>query len=77
MVPVAKWQGTRKDDIVFNSRAVPLAGAAVRVCAMPASGGPCAPLALIYSDSNQTRSPGTAGAGTANLYTNTADKRLY
>src|SRR5947199_2880659 len=43
-------QGSRKDDIVFNSRGVPLAGATVRVCAMPASGQPCTPLALIYSD---------------------------
>jgi len=43
-------QGTRKDDIVFNSRGTPLAGATVRVCTMPASGQPCTPLALIYSD---------------------------
>ena len=166
LVPVAKGQGTRKDDIVFNSRGVPLAGA-TRVCAMPASGQPCAPLALIYSDpgltqalanpttsdglgnysfyaapgkyeieisgpgittkqipnvllpsdpssptftgaisafslnltgnltvngsttvignlasgtltlSNQASSPGTASSGTVNLYTKTADKRLY
>ena len=55
MVPVAKGQGTRKDDIVFNSRGVPLAGASVRVCAMPASGQPCAPLALIYSDAALTQ----------------------
>jgi len=55
MVPVAKGQGTRKDDIVFNSRGVPLAGATVRVCAMPASGQPCAPLALIYSDPGLTQ----------------------
>src|SRR5690348_17293873 len=54
-VPVAKGQGTRKDDIVFNSRGVPLAGATVRVCAMPASGQPCAPLALIYSDAALTQ----------------------
>src|SRR5712692_7414128 len=46
----AHAQGTRKDDIVFNSRGIPLAGATVRVCAMPASGQPCTPLALIYSD---------------------------
>ncbi len=46
----AHAQGSRKDDIVFNSRGVPLAGATVRVCAMPASGQPCTPLALIYSD---------------------------
>jgi hypothetical protein len=46
----AKGQGSRKDDIVFNTRGVPLAGAGVRVCAMPATGQPCTPLALIYSD---------------------------
>src|SRR5216117_2031931 len=55
MVPVAKGQGTRKDDIVFNSRGVPLAGATVRVCLMPASGQPCTPLALIYSDAALTQ----------------------
>jgi hypothetical protein len=43
-------QGTRKDDIVFNSRGTPLAGATVRVCAQPATGQPCSPLANIYSD---------------------------
>lgn len=51
----AQAQGSRKDDIVFNSRGVPLAGAQVRVCAMPASGQPCTPLALIYSDSALTQ----------------------
>src|SRR5689334_20073579 len=51
----AHAQGSRKDDIVFNSRGIPLAGATVRVCAMPASGQPCAPLALIYSDSALTQ----------------------
>jgi hypothetical protein len=50
VVGPAQGQGSRKDDIVFNSRGVPLAGATVRVCAMPASGQPCTPLALIYSD---------------------------
>ena len=54
-VPVAKGQGSRKDDIVFNSRGVPLAGSTVRVCAMPASGQPCTPLALIYSDAALTQ----------------------
>src|ERR1700732_1258042 len=49
-VPPAQAQGSRKDDIVFNSRGIPLAGATIRVCAMPASGQPCTPLALIYSD---------------------------
>ncbi|MGC1483345.1 MAG: hypothetical protein WA789_06085 [Candidatus Acidiferrum sp.] len=48
-------QGTRKDDIVFNSRGIPLAGATVRVCAMPALGQPCTPLALIYSDVGLTQ----------------------
>lgn len=48
-------QSSRKDDIVFNSRGVPLAGATVRVCAMPASNQPCTPLALIYSDAALTQ----------------------
>ncbi|GAC1626563.1 MAG: hypothetical protein NVS9B13_23000 [Candidatus Acidiferrum sp.] len=55
MTPVAHAQSSRKDDIVFNSRGVPLAGATVRVCAMPATGQPCTPLALIYSDSALTQ----------------------
>jgi hypothetical protein len=54
-VAPAHAQGTRKDDIVFNSRGIPLAGATVRVCAMPASGQPCTPLALIYSDAGLTQ----------------------
>jgi hypothetical protein len=48
-------QGSRKDDIVFNSRGIPLAGATVRVCTMPASGQPCTPLAQIYSDAGLTQ----------------------
>jgi hypothetical protein len=55
MVPGARAQGSRKDDIVFNSRGVPLAGATVRVCAMPASGQPCTPLAQIFSDAALTQ----------------------
>jgi len=55
MVAPLHAQGTRKDDIVFNSRGVPLAGATVRVCTMPASGQPCTPLALIYSDAALTQ----------------------
>ena len=54
-VPSAQAQGSRKDDIVFNSRGIPLAGATVRVCAMPASGQPCTPLAQIYSDAALTQ----------------------
>jgi hypothetical protein len=54
-VAPAHAQGTRKDDIVFNSRGVPLAGATVRVCAQPATGQPCTPLANIYSDPGLTQ----------------------
>ena len=54
-VAPAHAQGTSKDDIVFNSRGIPLAGATVRVCTMPATGQPCTPLALIYSDSGLTQ----------------------
>jgi hypothetical protein len=48
-------QRSRKDDIVFNSRGVPLAGASVRVCTMPATGQPCTPIARIYSDTALTQ----------------------
>ncbi len=53
-------QGSRKDDIVFNSRGVPLAGATVRVCVMPASGQPCTPLAqtLTQALANPTTTDG-------------------
>jgi hypothetical protein len=43
-------QGSRKDDIVFNSRGIPLAGASIHICNMPATGLPCSPTAQIYSD---------------------------
>ncbi len=44
-------QGSRKDDVVFNSRGQPLAGATIRVCTASATTTPpCTPLALIYSD---------------------------
>src|SRR6266446_3583041 len=59
----ARAQGSRKDDIVFNSRGIPLAGATVRVCAMPASGQPCTPLALIYSDAALAQAVGGGGIG--------------
>src|SRR5260370_17677300 len=55
VISPANAQGSRKDDIVFNTRGIPLAGATIRVCAMPASGQPCTPLALIYSDSALTQ----------------------
>jgi len=70
MVKPAQGQGTRKDDIVFNSRGVPLAGANVRVCAMPATGQPCSPLALIYSDAGLTQAMAnpTATDGMGNYF---------
>jgi len=55
IVAPAHAQGSRKDDIVFNTRGIPLAGASIRVCAMPASGQPCTPLAQIYSDAALTQ----------------------
>jgi hypothetical protein len=71
-VTTAHGQGSRKDDIVFNTRGVPLAGATVRVCAMPASGQPCAPLALIYSDAALTQAlanpTASDGMGNYNFY---------
>src|SRR6266403_4425238 len=68
----AHGQGSRKDDIVFNSRGVPLAGATIRVCAMPATGQPCTPLALIYSDAALTQAlanpTATDGLGSYHFY---------
>lgn len=64
-------QGTRKDDMVLHSRGVPLAGASVRVCAMPAGGQPCTPLALIYSDPGLTQAlanPTRTGGGMGNYF---------
>src|SRR5258708_27656049 len=72
VVKPALGQGSRKDDIVFNTRGVPLAGATVRVCAMPASGQPCTPLALIYSDAALTQAlanpTATDGLGNYSFY---------
>jgi len=72
VVGPAQGQGSRKDDIVFNTRGVPLAGATVRVCAMPASGQPCTPLALIYSDPLLTQAlanpTATDGLGNYSFY---------
>ncbi len=72
MVAPAHGQGSRKDDIVFNTRGVPLAGATVRICAMPATGQPCAPLALIYSDPLLTQAlanpTATDGLGNYSFY---------
>ena len=51
----ARAQGSRKDDVVFNAQGRPMAGATVRVCTSAATGQPCSPLALIYSDAALTQ----------------------
>ncbi len=51
----ARAQGSRKDDVVFNAQGRPMAGATVRVCTSAATGEPCSPLALIYSDAALTQ----------------------
>ncbi len=66
-------QGSRKDDVVFNSRGQPLSGATIRVCAATATTtSPCTPLALIYSDVALTQAlanPTTSdGMGNYNFY---------
>src|SRR5579864_8424903 len=48
-------QSSRKDDVVFNAQGRPMAGASVRVCTSAATGQPCSPLALIYSDAALTQ----------------------
>jgi hypothetical protein len=52
---IAHAQGSRKDDVVFNAQGRPMAGATVRVCTSSATGQPCSPLALIYSDAALTQ----------------------
>ncbi|MBZ5701469.1 MAG: hypothetical protein LAN84_06450 [Acidobacteriia bacterium] len=70
LAPGVHAQGSRKDDLVLNARGLPLAGATVRVCAMPAAGQPCTPLALIYSDAALTQALAnpTATDGLGNYY---------
>jgi hypothetical protein len=51
----AQAAGSRKDDVVLNARGLPLAGAQVRICTSTATGTPCSPLALIYSDQAMTQ----------------------
>jgi hypothetical protein len=53
--PGVRAQGSRKDDVVFNAQGRPMAGATVRVCTVGATGQPCTPLALIYSDEGLTQ----------------------
>ena len=69
----ARAQGSRKDDIVLNSRGQPLAGAQVRVCASNATTtSPCTPLASVYSDPALTQALAnpftTDGMGNYNFY---------
>src|ERR1700722_4448269 len=68
----ARAQGSRKDDIVFNAQGRPMAGASVRVCTSAATGQPCTPLALIYSDPGLTQAlanpTATDGLGNYTFY---------
>jgi hypothetical protein len=68
----ARAQGSRKDDVVFNAQGRPMAGATVRICTSAATGQPCSPLALIYSDPGLTQAlanPTTAdGMGNYTFY---------
>src|ERR1700676_847873 len=68
----ARAQGSRKDDIVFNAQGRPMGGATVRVCTSAATGQPCAPLALIYSDPAMTQAlanpTSTDGLGNYTFY---------
>src|ERR1700738_1305618 len=70
IVTPAHAQGSRKDDIVFNSRGIPLAGATIRICAMPASGPPCTPRSQIYPDAALTQALAnpTTTAGLGNYF---------
>jgi pectate lyase-like protein len=48
--PLARAQGSRKDDIAFGATGRPIAGATVTVCSASATGIPCTPLATLYTD---------------------------
>ena len=50
LAAMASAQGSRKDDIVFGPDGHPVASATVRVCLATATGTPCTPLALVYTD---------------------------
>jgi hypothetical protein len=68
----AQAQGSRKDDLVINARGLPVGGATVRVCTANATGQPCSPLALIYSDAALTQAlvnpTATDGLGNYSFY---------
>ncbi len=71
---VAWTQGTRKDDIVINSRGFPQGGASVAICAQPAvtTTTPCSPLASVFSNPALTQALVnplvTDGLGNYNFY---------
>ncbi|HTV60389.1 MAG TPA: glycosyl hydrolase family 28-related protein [Verrucomicrobiae bacterium] len=46
----AKAQGSRHDDVVLGPEGHPVPGATITVCQATATGTPCSPLALIYTD---------------------------
>ncbi|HXZ12819.1 MAG TPA: glycosyl hydrolase family 28-related protein [Candidatus Sulfotelmatobacter sp.] len=50
----AHAQGSRKDDIVFGPSGHPVAGATITVCTATATGTPCSPLAVLYTDATLT-----------------------
>src|SRR3984885_629887 len=50
VAPGARAQGSRKDDIVFGPEGHPIAGATVTVCQPTATGTPCSPLAMLFTD---------------------------
>ena len=54
LAPLARSQGSRKDDIVFGPSGHPVAGATITVCQATATGTPCSPLATIYTDATLT-----------------------
>ena len=69
---IARAQGSRKGDTVFNAQRRPIAGASVRVCTSEGTGQPCMPQAQIYSDPALTQALAnpisTNGLGIYNFY---------
>ena len=69
---MAHAQGSRKDDIVLGPTGHPVPGATVTVCQATATGTPCSPLAIIYTDATLTVSAAnplqTDGLGNYHFY---------
>ncbi|MGC1685189.1 MAG: glycosyl hydrolase family 28-related protein [Candidatus Acidiferrales bacterium] len=53
-VSTARAQGSRKDDIAVGASGRPIAGATITVCLNGATGAPCSPLAILYTDATLT-----------------------